>query len=206
MLSKRRIFALVSSSRTCRRQLSSSATSSDSDANELLAFATRVAAHAGTSATTALRTIVQRHAMLSEAIAEPAAAEMRADFVRERNECLASLEHVVDATLFDSDDTDFGCFVEIFAGAGGVDAMDWCSMLRRMYLLWGRSSSTSSRRRRPQITVVDETNGAVGGLKSCVLRVDGGGSFARLRHEHGQHRLVRISPFDSEKRFLDVSQ
>ncbi len=79
------------------------------------------------------------------------------------------------------------------AGAGGTEAQDWNQMLLRMYTRWGE-------RHNFKINLVDFLDGDEAGLKSAVLRVEGENAYGYLKGEHGVHRLVRISPFDSSGR------
>ncbi|MBN2725638.1 MAG: peptide chain release factor 2 [Deltaproteobacteria bacterium] len=81
----------------------------------------------------------------------------------------------------------------INAGAGGVDAMDWAEMLQRMYLRWCQL-------RKMKATIVDLTEGAEAGIASCTILVEGPFAYGYLKGESGVHRLVRISPFDSNAR------
>jgi peptide chain release factor 2 len=83
--------------------------------------------------------------------------------------------------------------VEINAGAGGTEACDWVSMLLRMYLRWAE-------RKGYKVDIVDQTEGEVAGLKSVTLHVQGLNAYGYLKAERGVHRLVRISPFDAQKR------
>jgi peptide chain release factor 2 len=84
------------------------------------------------------------------------------------------------------------CFLTIHAGAGGTEACDWVSMLLRMYLRWAEERSLGTE-------VIDLTE-AEGGLKSTTMQLSGEYSYGYLRAETGIHRLVRISPFDANKR------
>ncbi len=84
------------------------------------------------------------------------------------------------------------CFLTIHAGAGGTEACDWVSMLLRMYLRWAEERSFGTE-------VIDLTE-AEGGLKSTTVQLSGEYSYGCLRAETGIHRLVRISPFDANKR------
>ena len=79
------------------------------------------------------------------------------------------------------------------AGAGGTESQDWCEMLLRMYLRW-------IERHDCQAEVLDRQDGDVAGIKSATLIVSGSYVFGHLKSEDGVHRLVRISPFDSNKR------
>lgn len=85
------------------------------------------------------------------------------------------------------------CFLEINAGAGGTEAQDWALMLQRMYLRWCES-------RHYKIEWIDENAGEEAGIKSCTFRVKGHQAYGWLKTEGGVHRLVRISPFDSNSR------
>ena len=85
------------------------------------------------------------------------------------------------------------CILEIHPGAGGTEAMDWAGMLYRMYVRWAE-------RRGFKVTVLDYQDGEEAGMKSCSLKIDGPMSYGYLKAENGVHRLVRISPFDSNAR------
>lgn len=88
---------------------------------------------------------------------------------------------------------DHPCFLEIHAGAGGTEAQDWAHMLLRMYSRWVQ-------RRGFRLETVDVMNGEEAGIKSATLRIQGAQAYGWLKMEAGVHRLVRISPFDSNKR------
>jgi peptide chain release factor 2 len=79
----------------------------------------------------------------------------------------------------------------IHAGAGGTESQDWAEMLMRMYLRWAE-------RRGYQAQVLDTSLGDEAGIKSTVIAVNGDYAFGYLKSEHGVHRLVRLSPFDSD--------
>ncbi|CEG41452.1 peptide chain release factor 2 [Plasmopara halstedii] len=85
------------------------------------------------------------------------------------------------------------CFVEIQAGAGGIDSCDWTAMLARMYTRWGEARGF-------QVRYVDEAPGEEAFFRSVMLRLDGEYAYGWARSEAGVHRLVRISPFDSAGR------
>jgi peptide chain release factor 2 len=84
-------------------------------------------------------------------------------------------------------------FVEIHAGAGGTESCDWARMLFRMYTRWAE-------RRKFKVEIVEETDGEEAGIKSATLVVKGSSAYGWLKTESGVHRLVRISPFDSNAR------
>lgn len=81
----------------------------------------------------------------------------------------------------------------IHAGAGGVDAMDWASILLRMFLRWAESQGF-------KVEILDQSEGDEAGLKSATLSIAGDWAYGYLRSERGVHRLVRLSPFDSASR------
>jgi peptide chain release factor 2 len=85
------------------------------------------------------------------------------------------------------------CYIEIHAGAGGTEAQDWAQMLTRLYMRWAE-------KRKYKCTLIHETPGEEAGLKSVTLQVKGHNAYGWLRTECGVHRLVRISPFDSNDR------
>ena len=85
-------------------------------------------------------------------------------------------------------------FVEIHAGAGGTESQDWAEILQRMYLRWSDAQENC------KVSLLQETRGEEAGIKSCTLKVDMDYSYGWLKSESGIHRLVRISPFDSNKR------
>jgi len=83
--------------------------------------------------------------------------------------------------------------VEIAAGAGGTEAQDWAQMLMRMYTRWAE-------RRGYSVEILDQSDGEEAGIKGAVLEIKGMYAYGFLRPEAGVHRLVRISPFDSQAR------
>jgi len=83
--------------------------------------------------------------------------------------------------------------VEINSGAGGTEAQDWCEMLLRMYLRWAEAHGFKSE-------ILSAQEGEEAGLKSVTIFIEGENAFGFLRSERGVHRLVRISPFDSNAR------
>lgn len=84
-------------------------------------------------------------------------------------------------------------FLEINAGAGGTEAQDWVSMLSRLYSRWAESKGY-------KIEILDENPGEEAGIKSITLKITGHQAYGWLKGESGVHRLVRISPFDSNAR------
>ena len=84
-------------------------------------------------------------------------------------------------------------FIEIHAGAGGTESQDWANMLQRMYVRWAESKQFST-------SLLQESKGEEAGIKSSTLKISGNYCYGWLKRESGIHRLVRISPFDSNKR------
>ncbi|OYZ36208.1 MAG: peptide chain release factor 2 [Alphaproteobacteria bacterium 16-39-46] len=84
-------------------------------------------------------------------------------------------------------------FLEIHAGAGGTEAQDWTQILLRMYIRWAES-------RKFKWELIEESSGEEAGLKSATLKITGEKAYGWLKTESGVHRLVRISPFDSNAR------
>ena len=95
--------------------------------------------------------------------------------------------------LFGGEYDQRNALLTISAGAGGTEATDWAEMLLRMYLRWAE-------RHRFATEVLDQTEGEETGLKSVTVAIDGRYAYGYLKAERGVHRLVRISPFDSQKR------
>lgn len=85
------------------------------------------------------------------------------------------------------------CFIEIHPGAGGTESQDWAFMLFRMYIRWAE-------RRGFKVEIVDEQAGEEAGIKSATLKIMGENAYGWAKTESGVHRLVRISPFDSNAR------
>lgn len=96
-------------------------------------------------------------------------------------------------TLLSGDYDKYDCYLELHPGAGGTESMDWCSMLYRMYLRYAQ-------RHKYKVEVIDYQEGDEAGIKSATLKIKGAYAYGNLKSEHGVHRLVRISPFDSNKR------
>jgi peptide chain release factor 2 len=85
------------------------------------------------------------------------------------------------------------CFVEIHAGAGGTESQDWALMLLRMYMRWAEAHDY-------KVEFLEESPGEEAGIKSATLKVSGPNAYGWLKTESGVHRLVRISPYDSNAR------
>lgn len=93
--------------------------------------------------------------------------------------------------LFDGEFDDHNAILRLSAGVGGTDAQDWTEMLERMYLRWAEKSDMST-------SLIERSTGEEAGIKSAVIEVTGPYAYGRLKSEHGVHRLVRLSPFNSD--------
>jgi peptide chain release factor 2 len=85
------------------------------------------------------------------------------------------------------------CFIEINSGAGGTESQDWASMLLRMYMRWAGKHNFKTE-------LIDENAGDTAGIKSATIKISGHNAYGWAKTESGVHRLVRISPFDSNAR------
>ena len=93
--------------------------------------------------------------------------------------------------LFDGEFDDHNAILRLSAGAGGTDAQDWTEMIERMYLRWAERADMST-------SLIEKSSGEEAGIKSAVFEVSGPYAYGRLKSEHGVHRLVRLSPFNSD--------
>jgi len=93
--------------------------------------------------------------------------------------------------LFDGEYDDHNAILRLSAGVGGTDAQDWTEMLERMYLRWSEKSGMSA-------STIERSAGEEAGVKSVVIEVTGAFAYGKLRSENGVHRLVRLSPFNSD--------
>lgn len=96
-------------------------------------------------------------------------------------------------SMLSGKDDDRNCIMTIHSGAGGTEAQDWAEMLFRMYLRWGEQNNF-------KMKLIDMLDGDGAGIKSATLEITGDYAYGYSKAEIGVHRLVRISPFDSNKR------
>jgi peptide chain release factor 2 len=119
------------------------------------------------------------------------ATEVEVDAEGEKLE--AKLDGLEFRKMMSDEGDNMSAVLEINAGAGGTESQDWASMLLRMYQMWSEKNGF-------KIRLVDQNDGDVAGIKSVTIEVDGEFAYGNLKSENGVHRLVRISPFDSNAR------
>ncbi len=126
------------------------------------------------------------------------------DFVREGVMCDEEMEAAYATTLTEveelelknmlrSEEDKLGAILDINAGAGGTEALDWASMLMRMYQRWGEAHGY-------KVRVLDYQAGDEVGVKSCTLEFEGEYAYGYLKSENGVHRMVRLSPFNANNK------
>ncbi|KAJ7567732.1 hypothetical protein O6H91_01G004300 [Diphasiastrum complanatum] len=140
---------------------------------------------------------IERQLLEHVGMAELAREENDTQIEIETTRALATLRKIAKETeleaLLSGEHDSCSCFLEVQAGAGGTESMDWAAMVFRMYKMWAL-------RRNFEVTVIDEMSGEEAGIKRATLRLDGQFAYGYTKSEAGVHRLVRISPFDSGKR------
>ncbi len=104
-----------------------------------------------------------------------------------------SVEELEFKKMLSKEEDQLSAMIEINPGAGGTESQDWADMLHRMYIMWGEKNGYTVRE-------VDYQAGDVAGIKSATIEIEGPFAYGKLKSETGVHRLVRISPFDSNAR------
>lgn len=126
---------------------------------------------------------------------EMAEEENDASLVDEVKKTVESLHEQIDKmrleTLLSGKYDDSNAILTFHAGAGGTEAQDWCEMLIRMYQMWAQKNGYTSE-------IMDSLPGDEAGIKSCTMEISGSNAYGYLKAEKGIHRLVRISPFNSQ--------
>ncbi len=124
-------------------------------------------------------------------------AEGDSDIVAESEAALVALVAVAERmeveTLLSGEADSNDAYIEVHAGAGGTESQDWASMMQRMYLRWAEKKGYKA-------TIIDQANGDEAGIKSATIEIKGHNAYGWAKTESGVHRLVRISPFDSNAR------
>ena len=135
-----------------------------------------------------LNSATQDLAVLMEFVKEGAADQKEVDlnFI----EIQAGVEELELKNMLSGEEDALSAVVQITAGAGGTESCDWASMLMRMYMMWGQKKGH-------KLTELNFQEGDVAGVKTVTIEFEGEFAFGYLKGENGVHRLVRISPFDS---------
>ncbi|MBT8311794.1 MAG: peptide chain release factor 2, partial [Flavobacteriaceae bacterium] len=117
--------------------------------------------------------------------------EVTAEEVEEQyTKALTSIENLEFRNMLSEEGDDMAAVLQITAGAGGTESCDWAAMLMRMYLMWSEKNNY-------KVKQLNLQEGDVAGIKTVTLQIEGDFAFGWLKSENGVHRLVRISPFDS---------
>ncbi len=135
--------------------------------------------------------IKQRQEDLSVLIEFQKAGEISdAEVTEHYDQTLNSLEDAEFRNMLSDEGDDLSAVLQITAGAGGTESCDWAEMLMRMYLMWAEKNKF-------KVKELNRQAGDVAGIKTVTIEIDGTFAFGWLKGENGVHRLVRISPFDS---------
>ena len=119
--------------------------------------------------------------------------ELSQELEQSLNEISTSIDELEIDTLLSGEHDSSDCYLEIHPGAGGTESCDWASMLQRMYMRFCDKNELS-------YEIIEYQAGEEAGIKSVTLHIKGSYAYGFLKCERGVHRLVRISPFDSNKR------
>jgi peptide chain release factor 2 len=130
---------------------------------------------------------------LGEAEPEPAQAKVQQELERDLARFFKELDSLELKVFLNGPHDRSNCILSINSGAGGTESCDWANMLMRMYQRWAEARGW-------KVEVTDVLPGETAGIKSAVLMIEGENAYGYCKAERGVHRLVRISPFDSNKR------
>lgn len=119
---------------------------------------------------------------------EGEATEEEVDAANEK--LVTDIEELEFKNMLSAEEDSLNAVIQITAGAGGTESCDWASMLMRMYIMWAESNKM-------KVKEINYQAGEVAGVKTVTLEIEGDFAFGYLKGENGVHRLVRISPFDS---------
>lgn len=106
---------------------------------------------------------------------------------------IKALEGLEFKRMLSNEEDQLSAIININSGAGGTESQDWADILSRMYIMWGQKNGFN-------VSEIDRQEGDGAGIKSCSLEIEGSFAYGYLKGENGVHRLVRISPFDSNAR------
>jgi len=130
---------------------------------------------------------------LGEAEPEAAQAKVQQELERDLAQFFRKLEELELRVFLSGPHDRSNCILSINAGAGGTESCDWANMLMRMYQRWGESRGWT-------VDITDVLPGEAAGIKSATMVLEGENAYGFAKAERGVHRLVRISPFDANKR------
>lgn len=116
---------------------------------------------------------------------------MQEELASQLDEAVGIFADLKEELKFSGPYDDHDVILSLYAGAGGTDAQDWAQMLLRMYTRWAEAHHFDT-------VIVEESTGDEAGIKSATLEISGSFAYGRLKSEHGVHRLVRLSPFNSD--------
>lgn len=116
---------------------------------------------------------------------------MQTEFEEQAAALQAEYERLKKDLLFNGEYDSHTALIKLSAGAGGTDAQDWTEMLERMYLRWAEKANMKTE-------LIERSVGEEAGIKSALYSISGPYAYGKLRSEHGVHRLVRLSPFNSD--------
>ncbi len=132
---------------------------------------------------------VEQVEVLLEFLNEGEASEEEVDSAL--NKAVKVIEDVEFRSTLNKPEDELNCILEINAGAGGTESCDWSAMLQRMYTMWADKNGFKA-------SVLHIQEGDVAGVKSVSLEIEGDYAYGLLKNENGVHRLVRVSPFNSQ--------
>lgn len=142
-------------------------------------------------------TEIERDLNDSVELIEMGEAEGDDEIIAEAEATLRRIAQIADGkrieTLLSGEADANNTFVEIHSGAGGTESQDWTSMLERMYMRWANAKGY-------KVELIEESPGEEAGIKSATISIKGHNAYGWMKTESGVHRLVRISPFDSNAR------
>ncbi len=141
----------------------------------------------------ATNSIIEDAMTLLELAEEDNDKSLEEEIINELNTARKSIDELELMNLLSGKDDHRNAILTIHSGAGGTEAQDWAEMLLRMYMRWAE-------RHNYKLSLVDRLDGDGAGIKSATLEISGNLAYGYLKSESGVHRLVRISPFDSNAR------
>lgn len=140
-----------------------------------------------------LKNRVQDNLELAELSEDDEDPKTREDLIRELSSLLAEMAVREFDLMFSGPYDDRTALLSVNAREGGTDSQDWAEILLRMYLRWAEDQKF-------KVQVLDNENGNEAGIKSATIEISGRNAYGRAKSEAGQHRLVRLSPFDANHR------